>query len=112
MPRRNAAVSLVAPSVVAIIAIVAACDAPLPTGAAPQNLLAGRVPPTGEIIGGQLIAFASSRDAGVFQTFFMKANGTKVTELTNQPGYNARPAWSHDGTRITFTTCRPWDNSC
>jgi hypothetical protein len=30
MPRRNAAVSLVAPSVVAIIAIVAACDAPLP----------------------------------------------------------------------------------
>ena len=91
----------------AVILIVAACDAPTPVGPVPQARLDG-----GTTIAGQLIAFASPRDAGLFQTFVMQANGTKVTQLTNQPFYNARPDWSHDGTRITFTTCRPWDNSC
>jgi len=91
----------------AVIAIVAACDAPAPAGPMPQPRLAA-----GATIAGQVIAFASPRDAGLFQTFVMQANGTKVTQLTNQPFYNARPDWSHDGTRITFTTCRPWDNSC
>ncbi len=80
----------------AVIAIVAACDAPTPAGPVPQPQL----------------AFASTRDADLFQTFVMQANGTKITQLTNQPFYDARPAWSHDGTRLTFTTCRPWDNSC
>src|SRR5256886_17635465 len=61
---------------------------------------------------GQVLDFASRRDAGLFQTLDMQANGKKITQLTNQPFYDARPAWSHDGTRITFTTCRPWDNSC
>jgi len=27
-------------------------------------------------------------------------------------GYNARPNWSHDGRRITFTACRATDLSC
>ncbi len=91
----------------AVILIAGACDAPTPAGPSPQPRLAA-----GATIAGQVIAFASSRDAGLFQTFVMQANGTKVTQLTNQPFYDARPAWSHDGTRITFTTCRPWDNSC
>ncbi len=42
----------------------------------------------------------------------MKANGTKVTQLTYQPFYNARPDWSRDGSRITFTACRAGDESC
>ena len=99
-PKRFAAAAVV-------IAIVAACDAPTPAGPVLQPRLTA-----GATIAGQLIAFASPRDAGLFQTFVMQANGTKVTQLTNQPFYNARPDWSHDGTRITFTTCRPWDNSC
>jgi Tol biopolymer transport system component len=88
--------------------IVAACDSPIPAGPTSQ----ARLGADGAIVAGQLIAFASTRDAGLFQTFVMQANGTKITQLTNQPFYNARPAWSHDGTRITFTACRPWDNSC
>ena len=100
-PKRFAAAAVV-------IAIVAACDAPAPTGPMPQASVSG----TGTTIAGQLIAFASSRDAGLFQVFVMKANGSKLTQLTNQPSYTARPDWSHDGKRITFTTCRPWDNSC
>src|SRR6266576_3790061 len=91
----------------AVIAIVAACDAPTPAGPVPQPQLVA-----GATIAGQVIAFASTRDADLFQTFVMQANGTKITQLTNQPFYDARPAWSHDGTRLTFTTCRPWDNSC
>src|SRR2546425_3743504 len=99
-PKRFAAAAVV-------IAIVAACDAPTPAGPVLQPRLTA-----GATIAGQLIAFASPRDAGLFQTFVMQANGTKVTQLTNQPSYNARPDWSHDGRRITFTACRPWDNSC
>ena len=60
-------------------------------------------------IAGPVIAFASNQDAGVFQVFIMKANGTKQSQLTNAPAYNARPNWSHDGRKITFTTCRPPD---
>jgi len=91
-----------------VIAMIAACDAPNPAGPMPQMRLSGG----GVTVAGQLIAFASSRDQGLFQTFVMTANGSKVVQLTNQPFYNARPAWSHDGKKITFTTCRPWDNSC
>src|SRR3989475_2797974 len=100
-PKRLAAAAVV-------VAMVAACDAPNPAGPMPQMRLSGG----GVTVAGQLIAFASSRDQGLFQTFVMTANGSKVVQLTNQPFYNARPAWSHDGKKITFTTCRPWDNSC
>ncbi len=71
----------------AVIAIVAACDAPTPVGPVPQPRLAA-----GATIAGQVIAFASPRDAGFFQTFVMQANGTKVTQLTNQPFYHAMHA--------------------
>src|SRR3989449_9703257 len=91
-----------------VIAMIAACDAPNPAGPMPQMRLSGG----GVTVAGQLIAFASSRDQGLFQTFVMTANGSKVVQLTNQPFYNSRPAWSHDGKKSTFTTCRPWDNSC
>src|SRR6266850_1543220 len=57
------------------------------------------------VLAGQLLAFGSDR-AGFFNIFVMQQNGMKQTQLTNVPGYNARPNWSHDGRRITFTTCR------
>jgi Tol biopolymer transport system component len=91
----------------AVIVVVAACDTPPPAGPTPQARLAG-----GSTIAGQLISFASSRAADLFQTFVMKANGTKLDQLTFQPFYNARPDWSHDGSKITFTACRAGDDSC
>src|SRR6266480_3382180 len=96
----------------AVIAIVAACDAPIPAGPVPQDQVASAAQPGGAIIAGQVIAFANNRNAGLFQTFVMKANGTRVTQLTYQPYYNARPDWSRDGSRITFTACRAGDESC
>ena len=96
----------------AVIAIVAACDAPIPVGPAPSDQLVSAAKSGGTTIAGQLIAFASTRDVDFFQTFIMKANGTKVAQLTYQPFYNARPDWSHDGSRITFTACRAGDDSC
>ncbi len=92
-----------------VVAMVAACDAPGPAGPMPPQT---RLNDDGTTLAGRLIAFASNRDAGLFQTFVMQANGTKVTQLTHELFYDARPDWSHDGTRITFTTCRPWDDSC
>ena len=64
------------------------------------------------VLAGQLLAFASDRDGTGFQVFVMQANGTKPMQLTAVPGYNARPNWSHDGRRITFTACRATDLSC
>src|SRR5258708_19888999 len=87
----------------AVMAVVAGCDPSLPQGLMPQ----ARVGDGGTTIAGQVIAFASNRNADLFQTFVMKANGTKVTQLTYQPFYNARPDWSRDGSRITFTPCPP-----
>lgn len=90
----------------AIMAVVAACDTPFSA----DPIQARR--DGGTTIAGQVIAFASTRNADLFQTFVMKANGTKVTQLTFQPFYNARPDWSRDGSRITFTACRAGDESC
>ena len=91
----------------AAMAVVAACDTPFPA-----DPIQARRADDGATIAGQLIAFASTRNGDLFQTFVMKANGTKVAQLTYQPSYNARPDWSRDGSRITFTACRAGDESC
>src|SRR5882762_105614 len=99
----------------AVLAIVAACDAPIPAGPVPQDQVVSGAQPGGAIIAGQLIAFASTRGREadfIFQTYVMKANGTKVTQLTDQLFYNARPDWSHDGAKITITSCRLGDDGC
>ena len=63
------------------------------------------------VLAGQLLAFGSDR-AGFFNVFVIQGNGSKQTQLTDVPGYNARPNWSHDGRKITFTACRVTDFSC
>src|SRR5205814_6867904 len=42
----------------------------------------------GDVLAGQLIAFASDRDGTGFQVFLMQANGSKLKQLTSVPGYN------------------------
>ena len=49
---------------------------------------------------------------GNFNVFVMRVSGSPPTQLTDVLGYNARPNWSHDGRRITFTACRVTDFSC
>jgi Tol biopolymer transport system component len=49
---------------------------------------------------------------GTFNVYVMTRSGVSQTQLTDTPGYNARPNWSHDRRRITFTACRPTDFSC
>jgi len=63
------------------------------------------------VLAGQLLTFASDRQ-GFFNVFVMQENGSKQTQLTLVPDYNARPNWSHDGRKITFTACRATDVSC
>ena len=92
--------------------LVGCAEQPLaPSEHLPDPSLAAALAPT-DVLAGQLIAFASDRDGTGFQVLLMQANGTKQTQLTHVPGYNARPNWSHDGRRITFTACRPTDFSC
>ena len=61
-----------------------------PSGHAGDPSLAAALAPT-DGLAGQLIAFASDRDGTGFQLFLMQANGTRQTQLTHVPGYNARP---------------------
>ena len=59
----------------------------------------------GDLIGG-------NHGIGTFNVYVMTPQGLGQTQLTDVPGYNARPNWSHDGRRITFTACRVTDFSC
>src|SRR5207245_7725302 len=62
------------------------------------------------VLAGQLLAFGSDR-AGFFNVFVIQGNGSKQTQLTDVPAYNARPYWSPDGRKTRFTACRVTDFS-
>jgi Tol biopolymer transport system component len=58
------------------------------------------------------IAFSSNRD-GDFEIYSMNADGSGVTQLTNNSASDFQPAWSPDGTKIAFTSNRdPGDPDC
>src|SRR5690242_15124355 len=87
-------------------------DAPTSPRLLEASLTATTAAPADGALAGQLLAFASTRDQGLFQVFVIQENGLRPRQLTTLPAYNARPNWSHDGRRITFTSCRPTDSSC
>jgi Tol biopolymer transport system component len=60
---------------------------------------------TGPTLDGTKIAFQSDRD-GNFEIYVMDADGSDPVNLTNNPAYDAQPAWSPDGTRIAFHSYR------
>jgi TolB protein len=51
------------------------------------------------------IAFTTDRD-GNFEIYLMNPDGSGQVNLTNNPAFDARPAWSPDGTRIAFESDR------
>jgi Tol biopolymer transport system component len=59
--------------------------------------------PTQDLTG--KIAFTSNRD-GNFEIYLMNQDGSGLTRLTDDPGEDARPAWSPEGTRIAFESNR------
>src|SRR5438105_3130422 len=53
----------------------------------------------GDLIGG-------NHGIGTFNVYVMTKGGANQAQLTDVPGYNARPNWSHDGRRMTFKALR------
>lgn len=51
------------------------------------------------------IVFTSDRD-GDDEIYLMNANGSGITRLTNQPGFDAMPDFSPDGKQIVFISSR------
>ena len=54
---------------------------------------------------GSKLAFVSDRD-GPIELYVMNADGSDVTRLTHNLGFEGEPAWSPDGARISFDTGR------
>ncbi len=59
---------------------------------------------------GQFIAFSSMRD-GDWDIYVMRADGSEVIQLTDDPAADISPDWSPDGQRIAFASKRSgnWD---
>ncbi len=59
---------------------------------------------------GQFIAFSSMRD-GDWDIYVMRADGSEVVQLTDDPAPDISPDWSPDGQRIVFASKRSgnWD---
>ena len=71
-----------------LAAMLVGCD-----GTTPTSTLTGR------------IAFVSDRDGNV-EIYVMDADGSNLTNLTNNPAYDWLPVWSPDGSRIAFVSDR------
>lgn len=54
---------------------------------------------------GKRIAYASNRD-GDFEIYVMNANGSAVSQLTDNDTQDDLPSWSPDGRRLTFVSDR------
>jgi Tol biopolymer transport system component len=58
-----------------------------------------------------IIAFSAQVDPDNHEIFVANADGSNLTRLTNQDGFDNDPAWSPDGTKIAFVSTRfgNWD---
>ncbi|HYT05809.1 MAG TPA: hypothetical protein VEM13_13115 [Gemmatimonadales bacterium] len=80
--------------------VVLGCAEPLagPAASARNQVLDAELGLADPVLAGQLIAFVSARD-GNFEIYVMKPDGSLQTRVTNNPAFDADPAWAITLTR-------------
>ena len=90
-----------------------ATPAPTPTPAPTATLAPGVTPtitptpsPTPAPLTGKIVFAREPDGVDGWDIYVIDADGSNLTRITNTPGHNLDPAWSHDGGEIVFETHR------
>ena len=59
---------------------------------------------------GEFISFSSFRNDGILEVFLINADGTSLTNLTNNPSGDGLSDWSPDSSQIVFISERDGNN--
>ncbi len=88
-------------ALVMVISMVSGCRQP----SSMQHTPAAPLPTKAKIV------FATTLSGGVnAQIYLMNADGTGLTRLTKDSGWDLEPAWSPDGKKIVFSSCSAFAN--
>ncbi len=104
MNQQRQSIPIITASAILLIATSLACGITAKPDTNP------RITPSATVSGEGTLVFQSRRD-GNYEIYRVQADGTGLTDLTNDPGNDIHAVWSPDGKQIAFNSDRSgqWD---